>query len=43
MTLMREDPETRRWWTFTDPCKQPVESAGPGDWWAPMEELFHLD
>lgn len=37
------DPETQRWWTFTDPCQQPVESAGEGEWWAPMEEVFHLD
>jgi L-rhamnose mutarotase len=43
MAAMGEDPETRRWWTFTDPCQEPVKSAGPNEWWAPMEELFHLD
>jgi len=43
MAAMRDDPETRRWWAFTDPCQQPVDTAGPGEWWAPMEELFHLD
>lgn len=37
------DPETQRWWTVTDPCQQPVPTAGPGEWWAPAEELFHLD
>lgn len=43
MALVAADPETQRWWTFTDPCQQPVESAAPGEWWAPMEEVFHLD
>ena len=37
------DPETQRWWTFTDPCQQPVESAADGEWWAPLEEVFHTD
>ena len=37
------DPETKRWWTFTDPCQEPVESAAEGEWWAPMEEVFHTD
>lgn len=37
------DPETRRWWQLTDPCQQPVDSAGSDEWWAPMEEVFHLD
>ena len=30
-------------WKLTDPCQQPVESAAPGQWWAPMNEVFHLD
>lgn len=42
MAALREDPETQRWLTFTDPCQRPVDSAKPGEWWAPMEELFHL-
>lgn len=37
------DPATRDWWALTDPCQQPVDSAAPGEWWAPMEEVFHLD
>lgn len=37
------DPETQRWWTLTDPCQQPVDSAAPGELWAPMREVFHLD
>lgn len=43
MKAMAEDPETRRWWALTDPCQSPLESAAPGEWWAPMEEVFHHD
>jgi L-rhamnose mutarotase len=38
-----DDPETQRWWEVTDPCQQAVDSAAPGEWWAPMTEVFHLD
>ena len=37
------DPETKRWWTFTDPCQEPVDSAAEGEWWAPADEVFHPD
>ncbi len=40
---MAADPETQRWWKVTDPCQQPVETAAAGEWWAPAEEVFHLD
>ena len=43
MAKMGEDETTRKWWKLTDPCQQPVDSAEPGQWWAPMEEVFHVD
>lgn len=43
MAAIAADPETQRWWTFTDPCQQPVDTAAAGEWWAPTEEVFHLD
>ena len=43
MAAMRADPESQRWWTLTDPCQEPVPTAAAGEWWAPAEELFHLD
>jgi L-rhamnose mutarotase len=43
MAKMAADPKTQGWWKLTDPCQQPVESAPPGTWWAPMEEFFHTD
>lgn len=43
MARLAADPETRRWWTLTDPCQEPVDTAAEGEWWAPMEEVFHTD
>ena len=43
MAAMAEDPETQRWWTFTDPCQEPIATAKPGEHWASMTEVFHTD
>ncbi|MCX5317025.1 L-rhamnose mutarotase [Streptomyces sp. NBC_00154] len=43
MAAIVEDETSRRWWKLTDPCQQPVDSAAEGEWWAPAEEVFHLD
>lgn len=43
MKKMAAHPKTREWWELTDPCQEPVESAAEGEWWAPMDELYHLD
>ena len=43
MAKMAADPLTREWWKVTDPCQQPVDSAGEGEWWCNMEEMFHTD
>jgi L-rhamnose mutarotase len=43
MAAMAADPRTQEWWTLTDPCQQPVETAADGQWWAPLEEVFHVD
>lgn len=37
------DARTQRWWALTDPCQQRLGSATDGEWWAPAEEVFHLD
>ncbi|MEU3188228.1 L-rhamnose mutarotase [Streptomyces sp. NPDC006923] len=41
--LIAADPVSREWWAMTDPCQQPLDSASEGEWWAPAEEIFHLD
>lgn len=43
MEKMKTFPEVQRWWKETDPCQKPVETAAEGEWWAPMEEVFHQD
>jgi L-rhamnose mutarotase len=27
----------------TAPCQQPLATRDEGEWWAPMEEVFHHD
>lgn len=43
MARMAADPKTQECWQETDPCQEPVASAKPGEWWAFMEEVYHLD
>ncbi|KPL16711.1 MAG: L-rhamnose 1-epimerase [Bacteroides sp. SM1_62] len=43
MKKMAADPKTQEWWELTNPCQEPVETAAEGEWWAPMEEVYHLD
>jgi L-rhamnose mutarotase len=43
MANIADDPVTKEWWTFTDPCQSPVATAEPGEWWSALEEVFHLD
>jgi L-rhamnose mutarotase len=43
MRAMAADPETRRWWTLTEPMQRPLPSRGEGERWAAMDEVFHLD
>jgi len=43
MAKMAADPSTQRWWDVCRPCQQPLPGQAPGEWWALMEEVFHLD
>ncbi len=43
MAKMAADPTTQKWWAVCKPCQQPLESHAPDEWWANMEEIFHLD
>jgi L-rhamnose mutarotase len=43
MARMAADPVTQKWWAVCMPCQEPLEHRGPGEWWAAMEEVFHLD
>lgn len=40
---MAADPETQRWWDVCMPCQNPLDTRNEGEWWASMEDVFHLD
>lgn len=42
-TRIAANEHTRLWWALTDPCQEPIDSAAADEWWAPAEEIFHLD
>jgi L-rhamnose mutarotase len=43
MAKMAADPKTQEWWAVCMPCQQPLDSRKEGEWWAGMEEVFHVD
>ena len=43
MAKMAADPLTQKWWDVMKPMQQPVANRAEGEWWANMEEVFHLD
>jgi len=43
MAKMAADPATQRWWSVCMPLQQPLKTRKPGEWWASMKELFHMD
>jgi L-rhamnose mutarotase len=43
MDSVARDEATRRWWKLTNPCQRRLPTAASGEWWAPAQELFHLD
>lgn len=43
MAKMAADPETQKWWDLVKPFQNPLEDRKEGEWWASMEEVYHLD
>ncbi len=43
MARMAADPRTQEWWAIMKPMQKPLDTRAPGEWWAEMEEVFHLD
>jgi L-rhamnose mutarotase len=43
MAKMAADPKTQQWWKIMGPMQQPLETRNEGEWWASMDEVFHLD
>lgn len=38
-----KDTTTQDWWKLTKPMLEMLETRKEGEWWASMEELFHMD
>lgn len=43
MARMAADAKTQQWWAIMNPMQKPVEDRAEGEWWASMEEVFHLN
>ena len=43
MAKMAAHPETQEWWSIMEPMQAPVGTRKKGEWWADMDEVFHLD
>ena len=43
MRKMAADPATQRWWALCEPCQEPVAARARGEWWARMDEVFHME
>ena len=43
MEELARAPRMREWWDIMEPMQIPLADRTPGDWWATMEEVFHLD
>ena len=43
MARMAADPMTQKWWDVMMPMQIPVATRAEGEWWATLEEVFHVD
>ena len=43
MAKMAADPATQKWWSVIAPMQNPFPDRAPGEWWAVMEEVFHVN
>lgn len=43
MKMMAADPATQRFEKFTDPMQEGLPTRRPGEWWADIEDVFHID
>ena len=43
MAKKAADKSTQEWWAIMTPLQSPLPDRKPGEWWTPMEEVFHVD
>ena len=40
---MAADRKTQEWWSICMPMQAPLATRKEGEWWAEMENVFHVD
>ena len=40
---MNAEPIVREWYRLTEPCQSPLPTRKNGEWWAEMDEVFHME
>lgn len=43
MKKLAESEICKRWWEWMKPMQRPISTRKEGEWWAEMEEAFHMD
>ena len=43
LARMAAHSKTQEWWEVMEPLQDPLVTRKEGEWWAEMEEVFHLD
>ncbi|MFV0527505.1 MAG: L-rhamnose mutarotase [Lachnospiraceae bacterium] len=43
MQDMAQKARMQEWWDLVKPFQNPLEDRAEGEWWASMEEVYHLD
>lgn len=43
LAAIAADPVTQDWWKVCGPMQAPLDTRAEGEWWAAMDEVFHLD
>ena len=41
--MLAAEPVAEKWGAVVGACQQPLPTRKPGEWWAAMEEVFHMD
>lgn len=43
MNKMAAHKKTQKWWSVVKPLMDPIETREEGEFWANMEEIFHMN
>ena len=43
MAMIKQAPRMQDWWDITDPMQVPLDTRTTGEWWAPMQNVFHTE